>query len=164
MSLFPILSFASLDEAHYLATGEHLPHREGNEAPLPLEHHIKITQQRQQRKRLWEILDEVLLSGREVKPGMVNGVRYTRATRHEDQIHIFDEQPTPVMILTADGVEPSDASIPSSPVPFTLQHCFEIGEEDLLKEHAAAKEEWMHANEHLSSVQAALRMRHIGRH
>ena len=172
MPLPTVLSFETLDQAHYIATGEHLPHREGSAAPLPLEHYIKETQKRQERSRLWELLDEFMgneLTG--LKPGVVNGLDFCKAMRYRDEIHLFNTSDKLVIILTPDGIILEDTHEVSSE-PFILQSpwledtehpCFQLSEEKLLEEHAAAKEEVVHAHEHLTAVQTALRVKHIGR-
>ena len=121
MPITSVPSFQTLDHAHYIATGEHLPHREGDKAPHPLEYHIKKTVRRQHRARLWELLDENLSDETQVKPGCINGVCFAKAIRVDDQIHLFDEKDKQVMILTSDGEDPAETDMEIESEPIALQ-------------------------------------------
>ena len=170
MPLSSMPSFHTLDQAHYIATGEHLKPIAGDAAPHPVEYYVKRTQERQQRARLWELLDETLKGGDmvSVRPGVVNGTSFTHAKRQRDEIHLF-ARGKHVMILTPDGIEPpTPTPVGSPPPPFVLRTpfdhpAFELSNETLLVEHKAAKEEAAHAHEHLTAIQAAMRVRHVSK-
>ena len=163
-------SFHTLDQAHYIATGEHLKPIAGNLAPHPVEYYVKRTQERQQRARLWELLDETLRGSEivPVRPGIVNGIGFTHATRYRDEIHLYSDGKQ-VMTLTPDGVEPVTATPAGSPPPpFVLRMPFEhpaleLSNNTLIVEHAAAKEGVAQAYEHLTAIQAAMRVRHVSK-
>ena len=122
MPMTSVPSFQTLDHAHYIATGEHLPHREGDKAPHPLEYHIKKTVRRQHRARLWELLDDSLShEDADIKPASINGVWFTKAIRIAEQIHLFDEKDKPVMILTSDGEDPAETDMEIESEPIALQ-------------------------------------------
>jgi hypothetical protein len=103
-----------------------------------------------------------------VRPGVVNGTNFTHAKRYRDEIHLFIDGQQ-VMTLTPDGVEPVVATPAGSPPPpFVLrtpfEHpAFELSNHTLLVEHAAAKEEVAYAHEHLTAIQAAMRVRHVSK-
>jgi hypothetical protein len=108
----------------------------------------------------------------EVRHGNINGTAFTHARRHNDQIDIYNGPEKMVMSLTPDGVEPEMVMPASPPTPFVLRTpwlndnthpAFELSNDTLLKEHAAAKEEVAHAHEHLTAIQTAMRVRHVGR-
>lgn len=139
-------SFRSLDQAHFIATGEHLPPRAGDACPMPVEHHIQKTLQRQQRQHAWTVYIEQMRGPNGIvsqlkKKGSVNGVAFDSI---EPQGEALDENGQPslalfngsqkVMELWADGrelVEPTPAaSLCASPVPrFQLRAPWALGED-----------------------------------
>ena len=121
-------SFNTLDQAFYLATGEHLPSRRGDACPHPLEWYILKAQQRQQRERAYTILLPLLSSGNtrpvQVKPGTVHGIHYCMARLgYENQIELFDgiSFDKSVLTLWPDGHEEEEATPAGTPVRFTLR-------------------------------------------
>lgn len=121
-------SFNTLDQAFYLATGEHLPSRRGDACPHPLEWYILKAQQKQQRQRAYTILLPLLssesASPTKVKPGTVHGVHYCFARLgYENQIDLFDGigWDKPILTLWPDGREEEEATPAATPVRFTLR-------------------------------------------
>lgn len=120
-------SFNTMDQAFFLATGEHLPSRRGDACPHPLEWYILKAQQRQQRARAYTILLPRLdgtTSTVPVKPGSVNGVNYCFARLGaENEIYLFDGMNVdkPVLTLWPDGHEPEETTPACTPVRFTLK-------------------------------------------
>ncbi len=117
-----------MDQAFFLATGEHLPSRRGDACPHPLEWYILKAQQRQQRARAYTILLPRLdgFSARPiaVKPGSVHGVNYSFAQLGaENEIHLYDgiSWEKPVLTLWPDGHEEEEITPASTPVRFTLR-------------------------------------------
>ena len=171
MSLPSIPSFNTLDQTHYIATGEHLQPIAGNLAPHPVEYYIKQTMERQQRSRLWEILDDTIRGSDRVsvKPGIIVGIAFTHAQRYRDEIRLFKDG-IQVISLTPDGIEPLiPTPISSPPPPFVIKSpylnnpAFELTNDTLLSEHSSAKVDLTHAKEHLTAIQTAMRMRHISK-
>jgi hypothetical protein len=166
MSLPTSVSFNTLDMTHFIETGEHLSPSNGDVCPMPAEHYIMKTKQRQRRARLWEYLDERLNSDEltDVKPGIIEEKEFNRARRDEDRIVLYFNLEQ-VLVLTPGGVEPHVLASP--PPPFVLKTPWETDPMHpmaLIKEHEAAKEEVVHAQQHLTAVQTAMRTLHIARH
>lgn len=122
-SLVAVQSFQTMDQLHFLATGERMPSVAGDACPHPPEYYIKKTQERQQRQRAYAMLIDVARSSSAivpVKPGEVNGVGYDRVLSLRCSLVLFKGE-RPVMTLWPDGSEhieptppPSEASSPRS--------------------------------------------------
>jgi hypothetical protein len=171
-------SFQTLDRLHFVETGEHLSPIAGDACPHPAEWYILKTRERQQRRRLWQVLDEMGVGDAltPVKEGVFGGMMYNAAKRHNDEIHLYFDK-NPVWALTPDGTEivpPSSRAASPSPTPFTLRDPWmtdpshplhsSATEEALLQRYAAAKVALAAAEEELAAVQAEMRQKHVGRH
>lgn len=111
-SLQPVLSFQSLDQAHYFATGEHLPSGDGSACPHPAEYYIKKTIERQQRQRAYELYangpTHIFKSDFKpipVKAGCVNDISFTAVQRGLNREIFLLNGAERVMILWPDGRE-----------------------------------------------------------
>ena len=122
-SLAAVQSFQTMDQLHFLATGERMPPVAGDACPHPPEYYIKKTHERQQRSRAYAMLVDAARASRciiPVKPGEVNGVSFNRALSLRGSIVLFHGE-QPVMTLWPDGRDhveptppPSEASSPRS--------------------------------------------------
>lgn len=168
-------SFQSLDRLHFVETGEHLSPIAGDACPHPAEWYIMKTRERQQRRRLWQVLDEMGVSDvlTPLKEGLFGGTLYNAAKRHNDEIHLYFGD-THVVALTPDGTEIQSRPVSPVPTPFTLQDPWlndpshplhsSAMEDALLKRYAAAKAALAAAEEELAAVQVEMRQKHVGRH
>lgn len=171
-------SFQTLDRFHFVETGEHLSPIAGDACPRPAEWYILKTRERQQRRRLWQVLDETGVSDvlAPVKEGVFGGIMYNAAKRHTDEIHLYFDN-NPVGALTPDGTEippPSSRDVSPVPTPFTLQNPWlndpshplhsSATEDALLQRYARAKVALAAAEEELAAVQTEMRQKHVGRH
>jgi hypothetical protein len=111
-----IPSFGTLDQLHFIATGEHMSPIPGDACPHPAEWYIKKTVEKQQRQRAYEYLVKKydILKGshapRHVKGGVVNDAAYTSIQRGQQDEIILWEGTQKVMVLWPDGREEVDAT------------------------------------------------------
>lgn len=115
-SMASVPSFQTMDQLHFLATGERLPPIAGDACPHPPEYYIRQTQQRQQRARAYAMLIDMARSSNmilPVKPGTVNGVFYDKILGIRGGIILFQGDQS-VMTLWPDGREHIEPTPPSS--------------------------------------------------
>jgi hypothetical protein len=123
MALLNVASFQTIDQDHFINTGEHLTPNPGDLCPQPAEYYIRRTQDRQQRARAYEVISEKLTTDAltPIKSGTLTGVHYTHAAwgsiyDPERCIKLYDAQKE-VMTIWCDGRERKPLSIPTSPAP-----------------------------------------------
>lgn len=115
-TLVAVQSFQTMDQLHFLATGERMPPVAGDACPHPPEYYIKKTHERQQRQRAYAMLIDLARASNAivpVKPGEVNGVAYDRALSLRGSIVLFKGE-RPVMTLWPDGREHVEPTPPTS--------------------------------------------------
>jgi hypothetical protein len=109
-------SFQTMDQLHFLATGERMPPIAGDACPHPPDYYIQKTHQRQQRSRAYAMLvDTARVSSAiiPVKPGEVNGTPYDRVLGIRGGLVLFKGD-TSVMTLWPDGRDHVEPTPPSS--------------------------------------------------
>ena len=181
-------SFQTLDQLHFVETGEHLVIA-GDACPHPAEYYIKKTLKRQHRARTWELLNEsITVQGIvKVKPSSVNHLNYSHAQRVGSQIYLYNDDIHQIMILNKNGEEhvdptpvPSRAVTPANPFVLRAPWIEELTGLDetltrvrpkfikmlplmpvdaLLAEQEEWQEEVYRAEEHLAAVRAELAIR-----
>ena len=181
-------SFQTLDQLHFVETGEHLVIA-GDACPHPAEYYIKKTLKRQHRARTWELLNPVITGQGivAVKPSSVNNINYRHAQRVGAQIYLYNDDLYQIMVLNQNGDEHVDPTpVPSRAVtpaaPFVLRTPWDvtgIDDEPLnsgilsylsLHELLAEQEAWQkevnnaesdlaRAKQHLAAVRAELALR-----
>lgn len=117
-SITNVPSFQTMDQLHFLATGERMPPIAGDACPHPPEYYIQKTHQRQQRSRAYAMLVDtarVCSAVIPVKPGEVNGVPYDRVLGIRGGLVLFKGDAA-VMTLWPDGREHVDPTPPASEV------------------------------------------------
>ena len=131
-----MLSSRSLNDIHFIATGEPLPAIPGDACPRPIECTIQRTKDRQERQRAWQTYYTKLRAlGQPTynQKGTVNGVTFTHMQAQDiDSAPIFlymDEEK--VLELWSDGREPADHHPKQSPSPKFVLRAPWISEEDI---------------------------------
>jgi len=177
-------SFQTLDQLHFVETGEHLSPIAGDACPHPAEYYIKRTLKRQHRARTWELLNQQILAQGivRVKPSSVNHINYSYAQRVGAQIYLYNDDQQQIMVLNQNGDEHIHASPAVSPAaPFVLrtpwiEDLTGLDEssrvppnflkiltlmpvDTLLNEQEEWQEEVYRAEEHLAAIQAELARR-----
>ena len=188
VSTMPIVSqpsFQTLDQLHFVETGEHLTPIAGDACPHPAEYYIKKTLKRQHRARTWELLNQQILAQGivRVKPSSVNNINYSYAQRVGAQIYLYNDDQNQIMVLNQSGEEhvepsptPSRAVTPATPFvlrapwidnltgldepsrvrPKFLKMLSLMPVDALLAEQEEWQEEVYRAEEHLAAVRAEM--------